>query len=96
MKIVRDGKEIELTPQELVDAYMEQQELFDIADVRTLLECFDDEELQISYGGTFAQLEPLIEEMATRMRRYIDKYDMNWDYAREEAVLDIAEENLHG
>lgn len=94
MKIIRDGKEITLTPQELREAYEEMQHLYDEQDVRDELGAFDDEYMLEYYGGSREQLEPLVEEMAYRMRRYIDKYDMHWDAARSEVIIDIASENL--
>ena len=95
MFIIRDGKKIELTPQELREAYEEMELHYDMDDVRTELDAFDEDDLKEYYGGTYEQLEPLIEEMAVRMRRYINKYDMHWDYARSEAIRDVAQENFH-
>ncbi len=43
MTIIRNGEEFELTAQELLDAYDEQQELFDIETVKNNLDCLDEE-----------------------------------------------------
>lgn len=89
MTIIRDGKEITLTQDELCKAYFEQQFYFDQDDVRTLFDSFDDEDLMDNYGMTREQLESLTEDIAVEMRRNIDKYDMDWYYARDEAVRDV-------
>lgn len=78
-----------LTPREMETAYFEQQYEFDQEDVRTLLDSFDDDYWQENYGTTRDEMEPLVEDMAIEMRRMIDKYDVDWDYAREEAVREI-------
>lgn len=80
---------IELLPNELVKAYFEQQEKFDIEDVVSFAEAFDNETLMDSYGCTYQELLDCKEEIAAKMRKNIDKYDMEWSYAREEAVRDV-------
>lgn len=92
MKIIRDGKEIELTPNELFQAYEEQEHAFDKGDVESELDCFDDDYLIENYGMTREQIDVFIDEMAYRMRRYMDKYDMSFEYARDEAIRDVAKE----
>ena len=79
----------ELLPDELVEAYFEQQEKFDIEDVVSFAECFDNETLMDSYGCTYQELLDNKEDIAAAMRKNIDKYDMEWSYAREEAVRDV-------
>ena len=80
---------IELLPDELEEAYFEQQKKFDIEDVITLGEAFSNAELQESYGCSYQELLNHKEDIAALMRKYIDKYDMEWTYAREEAVRDV-------
>lgn len=86
MKIIRGEQEIELTRRELLDAYYEQQYEFDKEDIRTLLDSFDDRYWQDRYGVCRAEIEPLVEDMAVMMRLNMDKYDMYFDYARDDAV----------
>lgn len=86
-----DGKqyEFQLTDTELYLAFSEQQFQYDQDDVRDVLWAFDDDDLSESYGVTRAEFESLVGEMAVEMRRNIDKYDMSWQYARDEAVSEI-------
>ena len=80
---------IELLPEELITAYYEQQKKFDIEDVISFGEAYSNEELMDSYGCTFQELLNNKKTIAAVMRKYIDKYDMEWSYAREEAVHDV-------
>jgi len=79
----------ELLPNELIEAYYEQQEKYDIDDVVNFIECFSDEELQEYYGCSYDECMKYKEEIADEMRRNMDKYDMQLEYAREEALHDI-------
>lgn len=81
--------DIALTIEELVAAYFEQQKKFDIEDVISFAEAYDNKTLMESYGCTYQELLNNKEDIAARMRKYIDKYDMEWSYAREEAVRDV-------
>jgi len=38
MKIVRDGKEYELTPEELYNAYLEQEAIYDYSNIKDNIE----------------------------------------------------------
>ena len=77
----------ELTPSEMTSAYYEQQYEFDKLDVETLLDSFDDDYWFDNYGWHRADItQEMIEDMASEMRRYIDKYDCDWDWSRDEAV----------
>lgn len=80
---------IELLPEELIAAYIEQQKKFDIEDVINFGEAYSNEELMDSYGCTYQEIVNNKEIIAATMRKYIDKYDMEWSYAREEAVRDV-------
>lgn len=85
--------EFELTNLELYNAYAEQQHNFDRLDVLGYLNEFSDEQLVNDYGMTRVEAEMLIDDMADRMRRYMDKYECDWSYARDEAVSEILNEN---
>ena len=93
MKITRtingSAVEIELTAQEMREAYEEQHHNYDCDDVRTLFDSFEDDVLIEDYGFDRAGLEPYVEEIADEMRRMIYKYDVDWDYARETAASEI-------
>ena len=80
---------IELTGDELYRAYEEQQRLFDEADVEAAFDAYEDEELVESYGMTRTEIGEKVSDIACRMRRNIDKYDMTWQYARDEAISEI-------
>lgn len=85
---------IELLPEELISAYYEQQKKFDIEDVISLGEAFSNEQLQEYYGCTYQFLIDHKKEIAAKMRKNIDKYDMEWTYAREEAIRETINENM--
>lgn len=93
MKITREinGQivEIELTSEEVRAAYLEKEREQDIQDVKTLLESLDPEEFyekhQISLNWAYDN-DALVEKIADEMRRCIDKYDMHWDKARDDAL----------
>lgn len=80
---------IKLSPEEMTQAYFEQQNIYDIEDVVSYAEVFSNEDLIDLCGGTYSEILSLKEEIADEMRRNIDKYGMEWSYAREEAVRDV-------
>lgn len=81
MKIIREGKEIELTKEELFNAYLEQENLFDIQNIEDNMECYlDENEFDMLKGN-----ENFIEETANELRRNQDKYDMDYENAIREA-----------
>ena len=80
---------IELLPEELVAAYFEQQHKFDIEDIISYGEMFEADKLQDYLGCDYKTFLSLKEEMADKLRRNIDKYDMDWSSARDEAVRDV-------
>lgn len=96
MKIVRDGQEIELTEQERRQAYWEQQHIFDVEDIETALDGETDERIEESYGLNREQMNSLADMMAHRLRAYIWKYDMDFEYALPSAIRDVANEYRHG
>lgn len=81
MKIIREGKEIELTREELFNAYLEQENLFDVQNVEDNMECYlDEDEFNILKDN-----KVFIEETANELRRNQDKYDMDYENAIREA-----------
>jgi len=90
MKIKRkiDGKEFEfeLTNDELWNAYEEQQHKYDLDDVDTQFCFYTDEELMNTYQKTREEIRKLYPDIAYEMRRMMDKYDVDMEYARDEAI----------
>lgn len=90
--------EFTLTQQELCNAYYEQQESFDRNDVEDILIGFDNDECMKLFGVSRETLLSLVDEIAIRMRSYMDKYDLCWTTARDEAIEDEVEhfKDIHG
>ena len=86
--------DIKLLPEELITAYYEQQSKYDIEDVISYAEMMSEEELKENYGCTYSEYLSLKEEIAAEMRHNIEAYDMDFQYAREEAVREIVQRNL--
>ena len=84
--------EFELTDRELFDAYMAQQHKFDLEDISNYFFGVEDADLLEDYGFIRVELEAMYEDMANRMRRYMDKYDCTWDYSRDTAIQEILDE----
>ena len=84
--------EFELTQLEMYDAYEEQQHKFDIQDIDGFFCSYDNDECIQEYGFSRTEIETIYEDMADRMRRYIDKYDCSWDYSRDTAIQEILNE----
>ena len=84
--------EFELTDCELFNAYMAQLHKFDLEDISNYFFGVEDADLLEDYGFIRAELETMYEDMADRMRRYIDKYDCSWDYSRDTAIQEILNE----
>lgn len=81
MKIIREEKEIELTKEELFNAYLEQENLFDVENIEDNMECyFDEDEVEM-----FKDNKDFIEEAANELRRNQDKYGMDYENAIREA-----------
>jgi len=93
MKIKRtiDGKEFEfeLTPQELYDAFAEQEFQYDLSSVRSYFEDYSDDDLYEEYTMTREELEACFEDIAVELRRNMDKYDMSFEYALPTAVSEV-------
>ena len=80
--------EIELTSQELYEAYLEKENEFDRQDIEDVFNSLDDDELEDMYGLTREQITEKIPELAHEMRRNINKYDMSWQAARDVAIAE--------
>jgi len=95
-KIVRTVNGVEytfpLTLSELFDAYYEQQYRFDLQDVEDAVIGYQDEDVQMEYGVTKEEYMSLKEKIAGELRRNIDKYDMEWSSAREDAIRSVISE----
>lgn len=86
MKIIRNGKEFELTKDELFQAYYEQQELFDVENIEMNLDTYlDEDEYELLKNN-----KEFIEEAAYQLRRNQDKYNMDYDYALEDAITETS------
>lgn len=85
MKIIREGKEIELTREELFNAYMEQENIFDIQNIEDNMEKY----LEESEYGLLKDNKQFVEEAASELRRNQDKYDMDYENAIREAFEEI-------
>ena len=98
MKITREfngqAVEFELTHDEMMRTFFEQQEAFDAQDVKALTENFSEEDFIEIYGLSPSVVLENAEEIGSRMRKYMDKYDMNWESARDEAVSDWCSEQM--
>ncbi len=85
---------IPLTDVEIYSAYKYLQGLFDEQDVRNLILDMSNDEIKKKYGISKKKFEALIPDMAIEMRRNIDKYDVDWEYAREEDVDFVIQEGI--
>lgn len=89
MKITRCGKDIELTSQERLRAYYEQEHVFDIEDVRNELEEWAEQgDLEARLAANLLADRAKLSEIALDKRRNMDKYDMDWGIATRTAVKD--------
>lgn len=81
MVIVRDGKEIELTKDEIYQAYLEQESMFDLENIDLNMEVYlSKEEYELLKDN-----KDFMEEAAYELRRNQDKYDMDYEFALKEA-----------
>jgi len=89
MKIVRNSIEIELTAEERRQAYYEQEHEYDCKDVKGDLEGrVAGGEDSAKFAQQFLDDPDMISEIARDKRRNMDKYDMSWEAATQEAVDD--------
>lgn len=91
MKIVREGKEIELTEDELYRAYCEKQHEFDYENVRSNMDGYlAQEDYEVLKDNT-----DFIEDAAYELRINIDKYDMSYEYAIKDAIETIKRRDMY-
>ena len=64
----------------------EQQHKYDLDDVDTQFCFYTDEELMNTYQKTREEIRKLYPDIAYEMRRMMDKYDVDMEYARYEAI----------
>lgn len=83
-----DGKSyvFKLTERELYEAFSEQEHRFDCDDVRDMLYAFEDVDLVESYGADAEEILESLDDIAYEMRRQMNKYGVDMDFAREEAI----------
>ena len=74
---------IELTPDEIREAYYEYEHQCDVEDINDEL---DSEDFFDDYGVPAVQLTTYVEELATEKRRLIEEYDYEWSEAVREAI----------
>ena len=90
MKIVRDGQEYELTSDELYQAYIEQECLFDRENIASNMDwCLDEDEFEVLKDN-----QDFIEDATYKLRRNQDKYDMSYEYALSDAFETVKKEYL--
>lgn len=81
-------KEITLTEAELRRAFYEQQQIFDKTDMEYHIE--EVEDWLLDEGLLKEDIEMLSDhagELGEEMRRNMDKYDMDWASAKDEALM---------
>lgn len=91
-----DGKqiEIELTDNEIYAAYEAKQFKFDRADMEDYIAGYEEDEgFNEAYGVDYSVAEEHLDELADKLRRLIDKWDMSWEFAREEALVEWCAEH---
>ena len=100
MKIKRtvNGQELEfeLTAQERWEAYYEQEKIFDTRDCADVIYGMSDEECLDAYEITVEEFRKLLPYMGQEKRRLMDKYDMDWIYARDEAISSVISDYKKG
>ena len=93
MKITREVNgqtvEFELTHKEMMDAFFEQQEAFDVQDIEELVGIFSEEDFIEIYGLSQSVVLENAKEIGPRMRE-----NMDWGTARDEAVSDWCSEHM--
>lgn len=100
MKITRkvDGVDhtFELTAVELREAYEEQEHSYDMQDaINHINEMAESgaEADYLNYGLCYDEAIELVDDIADEKRRNMNKYDMSWEYALDEAIKTVFEEN---
>lgn len=78
-------KKLKLTKDELFNAYMEQENIFDIQNIEDHMENYLDE----SEYDLLKDNKEFIEEAANELRRNQDKYDMDYENSIREAFEEV-------
>lgn len=87
--------EVELTEEERREAFEEQEYLYDYMDIESKLNEKKEEGETEFYGFLIDEItEDMLEAMATEKRRQMDKYDLDWGTACEEAIKMIIQEGM--
>lgn len=81
---------IELTADERWQAYIEEEEQCDRDAVADYIDEYDEEDFKNTYGIERSEAEERLDEIGSTLRRLVDKYDMSWEFAREEALNEWA------
>lgn len=76
----------ELTKDELFNAYLEQEFIFDKENVAGYLESLGSDWTEDNYGLSLDEAMQYVDDIASELRRNIDKYEMGFDYAIDEAL----------
>ncbi|MCI8728026.1 MAG: hypothetical protein HFG66_18400 [Hungatella sp.] len=87
MEIYRDGKKITLTEQEVFLAYEEQENLYDMENVKENMGSYLTAEQYVK----LKENQSFIEKAAFLLRTYLDKNFKTYEYAIAEAIKDAAE-----
>lgn len=90
MKIIREGKEIELTPEELYEAYKEQQEIYDTQNIENNMVEYLDSDIYEQLKNNAAY----IEEATDLFRSYLEESEMSYEFAVREAIRDTAKKYI--
>lgn len=90
MRIIRDGKEFELTREELFNAYVEQKWLFAVENIEMNMENYlEDDECEVLKDN-----REFIEDAAHELIRNENKYDMDYSEALKDAIEDTKDRYL--
>ena len=76
----------EITSQEMLDAYYEQEFKNDRYDMEEYIQQIEEDDFIETYGRSLADAEKELDDLAYLLRKNIDKYDMHWTDARDEAL----------
>lgn len=102
MKITRvingQNVEFELSPDEVYSAYLQKEHEFDLNDIKNHLMDEDPERFYEDYNVPLKwvfQNEELIENIANAKRNNMDKHDMHWDDALDDALKDVLDASVN-
>lgn len=84
MKVFRENIEFELSDDELYNAFLEQQNRFDKEDIISSLECYTNKDYELL--KSLKNNKTFIDEAAHKLRRIIDKYNVDLEVALDETM----------